>query len=80
MERASVGSVGEEEDLDVEWGEVVLEPNLHMMTATKDWSTNVSSLFTDFSKYTNSKGYEQITRSTFKTMSHINRIIHTGDK
>ena len=31
--------------------------NLHMV-AVRDWSTNVSSLFTDFSRHTKFKDYE----------------------
>ena len=90
MERVSVDWEGEEEGLEEEWGEgigggevVVVEFNLHMMTTVvlgvKGWSTNISSLLTDFSRYTNSKGNEQITRSTFKTMSSIYRSSHSGD-
>ena len=33
MERVSVDWEGEEEGLEEEWGEVVVEFNLHMMTA-----------------------------------------------
>ena len=62
-ELVSVECGGEEEGLVEGWGEVVVEFNLHISAVdgqeTIDWSTNVSSLFTDLSRYTNSKGYEQ---------------------